>query len=214
MKKLMSLVITGIMLISGTTMAFAESNSYNEYVNDAIYVENGVPRRVTEIELDKLINESIRVDTSSLESHFTGVSSINTRGEDYYKYINYMIDDYIDTAKGKRVTPYTQGPASISYGNSETFASSFSISLSAPIKSAMGSIGTTKSYSSSSQFGTAFTIKSGERKAVFFYPRVNEYKGKLSKISWLTAAELSSETIYSKHPVKLGSFADGLYRLE
>lgn len=93
------------------------------------------------------------------------------------------------------------------------FSSTFSISLTGPMKSAMGSIGTSRSYSSSRQFGATFPIPSGQTKAVFFFPRVEEYKGKLAKISWVTGQELSSQIVKSKHPTKVGSYADGLYEL-
>lgn len=123
---------------------------------------------------------------------------------------------------GKKVSPDVLGPTVINYGTSTSVTESFSLSVTtgADVKNAIkagASFGWTKSASSNASFGAGFSVDAGKIGAVYFAPYYNYTRGTLTKKTYTSTGGLQSVNTYynqsAKSPVKVGSFADGLYYL-
>lgn len=116
------------------------------------------------------------------------------------------------------VTPEIIGPGSINYGQNRMVSSTFSASVtSGDINNIIGKLGAgySKSATTNESFGMTFTIAKGEKKRIYFKPRLRNTVGKIE--SWrqreseLNPTLISSKNVSGKVVTKVGKFADGTY---
>lgn len=113
-----------------------------------------------------------------------------------------------------RVTPYAKGPATITYLESVTTNSSFSIELAAELKtkifniaSAKLQVNMSKSSSISKNFATNFPVPSGKYGAVFFTP----YICKVNAVHYDSKG--APHSFVARFPKVINQFTDGYYEL-
>lgn len=113
-----------------------------------------------------------------------------------------------------RVTPYVKGPATISYLESVTTNSSFSIALAAELKtkifniaSAKLQVNMSKSSSSSKNFAMDFSVPSGKYGAVYFTPLIC----KVHAVYYDSKGSPSS--FVASFPKVINGFTDGYYEV-
>lgn len=116
---------------------------------------------------------------------------------------------YLNSSKKAKVTPSVKGPATITKGSSVTFSFTSNISLSISDKT---TIGGTWSASSNASFSVSFKVPSNKTGYVQFTPYYRTVTA--DKLHYFDATLLKTEKLNIKQPVKVGSFADGLYELK
>ena len=100
-----------------------------QYLENAILVENGIPRPITKAEYELLL-EGVEVDIPT--------SPIESRGISFEKFVPEVTTRYLNGSLKTAVTPLVDGEDSgskIYYGESITFTASFLLYLSSDIKS-------------------------------------------------------------------------------
>lgn len=121
-----------------------------------------------------------------------------------------------------KVTPSVVGPASLSYGNSETASQSFNINISASadvtdkIRAGAGFTWNT-SASTNTSFGVTFNISSGRTGYVQFRPYQNVTYGTVNELYYQYGDLISKKNLgdaVGTSPIKLqNGFADGVFEL-
>lgn len=176
----------------------------------AVLVCNGVPYPLTAVQLSEVETASFDYENNSilpLHSTYSSVplnqpGDLNTYYESSYKI------DYFDS-KAVYVTPAVQGPATISYGESYSITSTFSGSLSLPIKrKIVADLGASYSYSVSTNknFTITYNVPAGTTLRIQFVPRMRHTIGTYYYDSF------TEYDVDAYIPIKVNSFADGIYQ--
>lgn len=191
------------------------------YVKNAILVENGISREITENELLEFKKESIK-ENNIIESELVSntldsdndIVPYDTAFSDTYKFNISVSNKYIDYVKQQAVTPIHGGGGTISYGKSASFSASFSISLSTnALQKVKSTVGGSFSATSNKSFGMTFNVPAGKKGRVMFAPMTKKSGGILTTYSGVTGKEKNKKYLTVYQPVKVNSFADGLYYL-
>lgn len=231
-KKLVLIMLIGVMLFSCFNVSYADTknNKLPKPIWKMVLVQNGVPREITFDELKRIYpmnviskhihaNDGIGFKNSIIEN--TPISPMSIT---FYKYIEIEGEDDLNYDMAKPVTPWINGSrngARISYGQSESYTSTFSVGLtSSKINAILQEIGASyaKSASSSASFGMEFDIAPYETARVIFAPTTRETEGILQ--TWQQLEDELNPRLISEEPSsgivvrKVGKFADGLYYLE
>ena len=136
----------------------------------------------------------------------------------------YYYDKYIETSYSNiygtavAVTPQIVGPGTISYGQSKSITSTFSVSVtSGDISTIIAKLGSnfSKSASSNENFGMTFHIPAGKTQRIYFQPRLRSTVGRIEtwkqRESDLYPSLESTKNVSGKVVTKVGKFADGKY---
>lgn len=184
-----------------------------QYLQNAILVENGIPRPITKAEYELLL-EGIEVDIPT--------SPIESRGISFEKFVPEVTTRYLNGSLKTAVTPLINGEnggSKIYYGESITFTASFSLSLSSDIKKMVAvTVGGAPSAASNSSFQAVFEVPPHELGRVVFTPFYYKSSGTLQH--WyqgeheLDPSLSDEEFLTADLPIQVGKFADGLYELE
>ncbi|OWZ83350.1 hypothetical protein [Natranaerobius trueperi] len=220
MRKFVLLFVVMLVLALGTSNVLAESVTDEK---KAVLVEDGSTRVVTHEELDELYPKEVELDENSV-TKVDKKDSISPKSITFYEYVEESATEDIDYSKSEHVTPWIDGSkdgATVSYGQSKTFSSSFDIGLSSSqINVILGELGVSykETTSNDESFGTTFNISSGDVARVRFAPMVRESEGKIQtwrQLEGQANPRLRSEEAASASVLKeVGNFADGIYYLE
>ena len=185
--------IVAVLHLEGITYYLnqAELNNLKNGLYDEYIERKMLNSAIESVNIIKDTNASIR-NTGSWSS-----ITVKSRGSSYLNY-----------SKTERVTPYSAGPCSISYGESKSFSYSCNLSLTATERL---DIGGTWSASSNKSFGTTYNVASGKIGYVKFTPMYRNITA--TRYNYFDGTLLNTENLTIKQPVKIGAFADGLYEL-
>lgn len=223
-KKLLSLSLVAgfLMTIMSGTMAFAVNADENANVltsENAVIVENGIPRIISSAEAEKLLADGQEAETGLLheqEQIIHDESIVDTYQTARATEYNFKVTNQATAlwaSDQKRVTPMVVGPATISSGESHTFTASYSGGITftpAVLDSISATINLTKSASSNSSFTVTYTIAAGKTGYVVFTPKKRTTVGTLEEFS---SYGYKTYKITVVDPVKISAYADGLYQL-
>lgn len=223
-KKLLSLSLVAgfLMTIMSGTMAFAVNADENANVltaENAVIVENGIPRIISSAEAEKLLADGQETETVLLheqEQIIHDESIVDTYQTARATGYNFKVTNQATAlwaSDQKRVTPMVVGPATISSGESHTFTASYSGGITftpAVLDSISATINLTKSASSNSSFTVTYTIAAGKTGYVVFTPKKRTTVGTLEEFS---SYGYKTYKITVVDPVKIYAYADGLYQL-
>ena len=208
------------MTIMSGTMAFAVNADENANVltaENAVIVENGIPRIISSAEAEKLLADGQEAETVLLheqEQIIHDESIVDTYQTARATEYNFKVTNQATAlwaSDQKRVTPMVVGPATISSGESHTFTASYSGGITftpAVLDSISATINLTKSASSNSSFTVTYTIAAGKTGYVVFTPKKRTTVGTLEEFS---SYGYKTYKITVVDPVKISAYADGLY---
>lgn len=222
-KEIVELLVAGfLMTIMSGTMAFAVNADENANVltaENAVIVENGIPRIISSAEAEKLLADGQEAETVLLheqEQIIHDESIVDTYQTARATEYNFKVTNQATAlwaSDQKRVTPMVVGPATISSGESHTFTASYSGGITftpAVLDSISATINLTKSASSNSSFTVTYTIAAGKTGYVVFTPKKRTTVGTLEEFS---SYGYKTYKITVVDPVKISAYADGLYQL-
>ena len=186
---------------------------------NAVIVENGIPRIISSAEAEKLLADGQEAETVLLheqEQIIHDESIVDTYQTARATEYNFKVTNQATAlwaSDQKRVTPMVVGPATISSGESHTFTASYSGGITftpAVLDSISATINLTKSASSNSSFTVTYTIAAGKTGYVVFTPKKRTTVGTLEEFS---SYGYKTYKITVVDPVKISAYADGLYQL-
>lgn len=186
---------------------------------NAVIVENGIPRIISSAEAEKLLADGQETETVLLheqEQIIHDESIVDTYQTARATGYNFKVTNQATAlwaSDQKRVTPMVVGPATISSGESHTFTASYSGGITftpAVLDSISATINLTKSASSNSSFTVTYTIAAGKTGYVVFTPKKRTTVGTLEEFS---SYGYKTYKITVVDPVKISAYADGLYQL-
>ena len=197
----------------------ADENANVLTAENAVIVENGIPRIISSAEAEKLLADGQETETVLLheqEQIIHDESIVDTYQTARATGYNFKVTNQATAlwaSDQKRVTPMVVGPATISSGESHTFTASYSGGITftpAVLDSISATINLTKSASSNSSFTVTYTIAAGKTGYVVFTPKKRTTVGTLEEFS---SYGYKTYKITVVDPVKISAYADGLYQL-
>ncbi|MCI8422571.1 MAG: hypothetical protein HFF50_03415 [Lawsonibacter sp.] len=191
-----------------------------EYLDTVTVILDGVLRKVTaeeyaQIQLEMALSEQLNESflANSVNSPALVASIVDTS----FHVDTPNIMSLFDRTQTTPITPWVAGNnlgAEISQGSSKTFEWSVNASVSVEIKRIIQlQLSGAFTASSATTWGSTHHVGPGERARVVFTPRMRYTPGNLISRDQ-TGAMVSTQYITAKQPIKVGSYADGLYELE
>lgn len=223
-KKLLSLSLVAgfLMTIMSGTMAFAVNTDENATVlteENAVIVENGIPRIISSEEAEKLLADGLETEAALHQEQDQIIDDeniVNTYQTARATGYNFKVTNQATAlwaSDQQRVTPQFVGPATITSGKSHTFTASYSGGItftSAVIDSISATINLTKSAASNASFSVEYVVPAGKIGYVMFTPRKRTTVGTLEEFA---SYGYKTYKITVVDPVKISAYADGLYQL-
>ena len=225
MKKILSMLLAVGMIVGMGINAFAFDTD-NIYMENVIYIENGIPKQITKSEYLLLLSNAICNKNSKSEiQNKQNINDVSREAPIYFsKFIVSEKNERLDYSGMIEVTPIISGGedgATVSIGESYTHTSTFSISLNYSEKQTIiSSLGFeyVNSASNNKSFGSTFSIGPGKRARVVFIPMKCFASGDLQH--WVHhSGDLDATLQSTDYGVevcavkKVGRYADGLYEL-
>lgn len=228
MRKLLSAIVSMALVISAVSVSgFAVESPHsitdasatftgdNVYLPNVIYVEDGIPRRITQAEYDIITTQKqpAPVDDVGYESRMITFDKFTATSGPYYQLVPEL---------RKACTPMINGGdagASVSYGEAVSISTTYSISLtSGEITAVLKALGSNvaRMASSNKNFGVSFKIPAHTTRRVWFTPRMKTATGNIQRY---VQSEGESTARPQGNPkkvkvnavVKVNGFADGMY---
>lgn len=219
-KRLISFMLT-LVLLAFPVNLFASDIPNDEYKTEAYLVENGIVKKLSEEELidvkkDLLIEENNKNQT--ILENTTENFEISPR----IYMVDYTFKKDSEQARlvyneKRRVTPYVKGPMDIGMTFSSTVTKSiggkFGASAEGAIKRSLEISGTVSS-AKSEAFNFGGSVPRGKTGYIQFTPRMSVVKGVVTRTEYKNYKEYkTTENITAYYPIKIGSYADGLYEI-
>lgn len=217
-KKVLYLGLACVMLIGMSTISTFATESKSQYMENTIFVENGIQRQITEEEYIVLTTtgKTVEIDNNKLNPKMIYFDKFKVIGSPR---------EYLDYSATKELTPWINGNedgASVSYGESYSYSSSFSISLSTDaINTILSELGRSyvKSSSNDKRFDYIMHIGAGKIAKITFTPMKCRAKGDLEH--WVQSeSELNprlqsvDKNVVVEAVKEVDRFADGIYELK
>lgn len=230
LRKILCMLLTVLMLVPFGTMAMAADSEV--YISNIYLVEDGVGREISYSEFMALEEQSRNYKSMERQNETNSGSDkeepgISPNTLTFDKYVNDDAAEYrwYDYQNPIGVSTVVEGPMTIGVSEMEsrtisatfTTAASLSASLKKEIAASASFSGSLSISATTSKTQTVSEpVPAGMYGRICFRPRYNHMEGEIEH--WVTyetgvTGVMSRDFVESEIPVKVGSFADGIYYL-
>lgn len=213
MKRILSLLMSVILMCSLFSISVAAQEVPEQKDIVAVLHLNGETYYFDQDELAEFKEQNMVTDPfaelSSIPSSEEDNSVLRSAGS--WTSISNVVKGtpFLNYNKNQKVTPTIKGPATITSGQSKSFSYTASVSLTATERTIIGG---TWSATSNASFSASFPVPANRNGYVQFTPYYRAVTA--DRIYYVDATIVDTVRIYITQPVKVGSFADGLYELK